>query len=99
MNIQDVIKKYEQSEVGARIRMVESIAQTHGATPYHGQTIQDVIRSSIQTAFNETRVDGGSVQGLSSLGGPVDNLDEAHGYNHALTEVKQRQDEFMKGVE
>lgn len=31
----------------------------------------------------------GSVQGLSSAGGPVDNLDEAHGYNKALADVEK----------
>lgn len=60
------------------------------------ENMKSFIRTAIENAFEATRVEGGSVQGISSFGGPVDNLDEARGYNQALDEVKQKQEEFLK---
>jgi len=41
----------------------------------------------------------GSVQGLSSAGGPVDNLDEAHGWNKCISAVEAPIKEAIKELE
>ena len=59
---------------------------------YTGMQVQDKIRTAIQTAFEETRVE--EVVAFP-LGNNDMGLHEQDAFNNALFRVKRKQDEFL----
>lgn len=47
-SLDEIIKEFEVSEIMECVRAVESVAQIHGASDYHGQTLQDFLRQTIE---------------------------------------------------
>ncbi len=56
-NISTILEAYEKSELAQRINGVEGIALIHGFNEYHGQTVQDFLRTSLTSLLEEMEVE------------------------------------------